>query len=69
VYSAAESRFEMFDLSSDTLEMDDVFALQGHYRTSWQAELRMLAASAPQLANARMGLAPKGSSRIRSLGY
>ena len=69
VYDSAQNRFEMYDLTSDTLEVDDVFSLQGHFRSAWQSELRTLAGNAPQLANMRMGFAPKGSSRVKSLGY
>lgn len=68
VYTVAENRFELYDLNSDTLEVDDVFQLQGHYRLAWQARLRKLAQNAPQLANVRMGMGPKGSSQAKSLG-
>jgi hypothetical protein len=33
IYTAGEDRFEMFDVKSDTLEMDNVFALQGERHT------------------------------------
>ncbi len=56
VYTAGEDRFEMFDVKSDTLEMDNVFALQGHFRTKWQAQLRDLAERAPHAADQRVGL-------------
>jgi arylsulfatase A-like enzyme len=69
VFISGDSRFEMYDLSSDTLEVDDVFQLQGHFRANWQMSLRKLAQTAPQLANMRMGLGPKGTSRVKSLGY
>jgi arylsulfatase A-like enzyme len=69
VYLADENRFEMYDLNSDTLEVDDVFELQGHFRPSWQAELRRLSESAPQVAGARMGSGTKGASWVKSLGY
>jgi arylsulfatase A-like enzyme len=68
VLIAGENRFEMYDLNSDTLEVDDVYQLQGHYRLSWQTQLRKLAQNAPQLANVRMGMGPKGSSKLRSVG-
>ncbi len=55
VYTAGEDRFEMFDVKSDTLEMDNVFALQGHFRTKWQAQLRDLAERAPQAADHQVG--------------
>jgi arylsulfatase A-like enzyme len=69
VFVAGEDRFEMFDLNSDTLEVDDVFPLQGHYRSSWQTQLHKLAQSAPQLANVRMGVAPKAAAAMKSIGY
>jgi arylsulfatase A-like enzyme len=56
VYTAGDDRFEMFDVKSDTLEMDNVFALQGHFRAKWQAQLRDLAERAPQAADRRVGL-------------
>jgi arylsulfatase A-like enzyme len=68
VLNVAENRFEMYDLNSDTLEVDDVFQLQGHYRTSWQAQLRKLAQNAPQLANVRMGMAPSGAGKGKKAG-
>ncbi len=55
VYTAGEDRFEMFDVKSDTLEMDNVFALQGHFRPKWQAQLRDLAERAPNAADRQMG--------------
>jgi arylsulfatase A-like enzyme len=55
VYTAGEDRFEMFDLKSDTLEMDNVFALQGHFRTKWQAQLRDLAERAPHPGDQQVG--------------
>lgn len=40
VYVAGEDRYEMYDVKSDTLEMDNIHAIQGHFRTQWQADLR-----------------------------
>lgn len=68
VFIAAEDRFEMFDMHSDTLELDNVFALQGQFRSSWQTELRKLAQNAPQTANVRMGVEPPGANRFKALG-
>jgi hypothetical protein len=48
VYIAAEDRFEMYDVKSDTLETYNIFELQGHFRMAWQTELRALAEAAPQ---------------------
>jgi hypothetical protein len=58
----------MFDMHSDTLELDNVFALQGQFRSSWQTELRKLAQNAPQTANVRMGVEPPGANRFKALG-
>ncbi len=55
VYTAGEDRFEMYDIKSDTLEMDNVFVLQGHFRSKWQAQLRDLAERAPQPGAAQVG--------------
>lgn len=52
VYDRARDRFEMFDLRSDTLEIENVFELQGHFRSQWQVELRSLAENAPVTAMA-----------------
>jgi membrane-anchored protein YejM (alkaline phosphatase superfamily) len=57
VYEAGEGRFSMYDVKSDTLEMDDVYALQGHFRPKWQARLRDLADRAPQPADGQIGAA------------
>ncbi len=57
VYRAGEDRFEMFDVRSDTLELENVFALQGHFRQQWQAQLRDLAERTPLSANQRVGQA------------
>lgn len=50
VYDRARDRFEMFDLRSDTLEIENVFELQGQFRSQWQRELRSLAENAPVTA-------------------
>lgn len=50
VYDRARDRFEMFDLRSDALEIENVFELQGHFRSKWQVELRSLAENAPVTA-------------------
>ena len=55
VYTAGEDRFEMYDVKSDTLEMDNVFVLQGHFRSKWQAQLRDLAERAPQPGELQVG--------------
>ncbi|MBL8863101.1 MAG: sulfatase-like hydrolase/transferase [Planctomycetes bacterium] len=55
VYTAGENRFEMYDVKSDTLELDNVFALQGHFRSKWQAQLRDLAERAPLGADRQIG--------------
>jgi arylsulfatase A-like enzyme len=68
VFAPAEDRFEMFDMHSDTLELENVFPLQGQFRSNWQTELRKLAQNAPQNANVRMGIEPPGAHRFNSLG-
>lgn len=39
---SAENRFTMYDLRSDTLELEDVFPLQGQNRSEWQRRLGAL---------------------------
>lgn len=56
VYTAGDDHFEMYDVKSDTLELDNVFALQGHFRANWQEQLRDLAERAPQGADQRLGV-------------
>jgi len=51
VFVTGQERFEMYDAKSDTLEMDNLFELQGHFRSAWQNDLRKLAARAPQMAD------------------
>lgn len=58
VFVALENRFEMYDVKSDTLEAENIFALQGQFRTTWQTDLRRLADSAPQTADLRMKSTP-----------
>jgi arylsulfatase A-like enzyme len=58
VFVAAEDRFEMYDVKSDTLEAYNIFDLQGHFRLAWQTELRGLADAAPQTADLRSKFAP-----------
>jgi arylsulfatase A-like enzyme len=58
LYVAAEDRFEMYDVKSDTLETFNIFELQGHFRLKWQTELRDRADDAPQTANLRSKFAP-----------
>ncbi len=53
IYDAGSRRYEMFDLRVDTLELENIFMLQGHLRMPWQSRLRQLAhdstkAEAPQ---------------------
>lgn len=42
IYDARDHRFEMFDLRVDTLEVENIFMLQGHLRIEWQSRLRQL---------------------------
>ncbi len=43
IYDAGDRRYEMFDLRVDTLELENVFMLQGHLRMPWQSRLRQIA--------------------------
>lgn len=45
IYAPAEERFEMYDLSRDPLELDNVFAVEGHLWSAWQDDLRAIAES------------------------
>lgn len=58
VFIEQENRFEMYDVKSDTLEVENIFPLQGQFRTKWQLELRHLAESAPHFADSRTKFAP-----------
>jgi arylsulfatase len=68
VYIAKEARFEMFDARSDTLELDNIFPLQGHFRTAWQKEMRNLASVSTSAGEDETGWepareAPKAAAR------
>lgn len=43
IYDASGNSFEMYDLSQDPLELDDVFRTQGHLVQPWQAKLKGVA--------------------------
>lgn len=43
IYDATERRYEMYDLRVDTLELENIFMLQGHLRIAWQTTLRRMA--------------------------
>lgn len=43
VLDAGADRMNLFSLSSDPLELDDVFTHQGHLRRQWQSDLKALA--------------------------
>ena len=43
IYAPEEEAFEMYRLGPDPLEMDNVFAHQGHLRDTWQLVLKRLA--------------------------
>jgi len=65
VYDPGEDDFEMYRLGPDPLELDDVFAHQGHLRETWQLVLRKLADQVePQTARDE-GL----QRRLSALGY
>ena len=42
LFDATDRRFEMFDLSQDPGELDDVFPVHGPERVEWQERLREL---------------------------
>lgn len=69
VFTAGENKWELFDVTSDTLEADNIFEVQGHFRSNWQSELRQLALNSPQAANARMGMTGKRPEYLKALGY
>ena len=43
IYDASGNSFEMYDLSQDPSELDDVFRTQGHLVQPWQAKLKGVA--------------------------
>lgn len=68
VYSSSTARFALYDVLADTLEADDVFELQGHFRSAWQADLKRLASASSHEVNQRMGLAAERPAHLQSLG-
>lgn len=69
VFTAGDNKWELYDVTADTLEADNVFEVQGHFRSNWQTELRQLALNSPQAANARMGMTSKRPEYLKALGY
>ncbi|MBI5362156.1 MAG: sulfatase [Planctomycetes bacterium] len=69
VFTSGIERWELYDVTADTLEVDNVFEMQGHFRATWQSELRQLALNSPQAANARMGMTSKRPEHLKALGY
>lgn len=69
VFTSGAERWELFDVTADTLEVDNVFEVQGHFRAMWQSELRQLALESPQAANARMGMTSRRPEHLKALGY
>jgi arylsulfatase A-like enzyme len=43
IYVSGEDRYEMYDLARDPLELDNVFAIEGHLWADWQRQLRSMA--------------------------
>lgn len=69
IFTCGADTWEMYDVTSDTMELDNVFEVQGHFRANWQAELRQIALRSPRAANARMGMTEKQPEYLKSLGY
>lgn len=65
VLGAGNAPFEMYDLQSDTLEVENLFPLQGQFKLEWQARLRELVASSPQTMQTRMGRVSLGEAARR----
>jgi hypothetical protein len=61
---ADEGRFEMVDLARDPLELNNVFAIEGHLWTDWQAELRALAGAEPMPSRERIEQAAALRGRV-----
>jgi arylsulfatase A-like enzyme len=68
VYTSGTARFALYDVLADTLEADDVFELQGHFRSAWQTDLKRLASASSHEVNQRMGLAEQRPAHLQSLG-
>jgi len=65
LYFAGDDRFELYFLPTDPLELDNVFAHQGHLRTQWQLDLQDLAGKRHDAQE----LDGEIASRIKALGY
>ena len=65
LYFAGDDRFELYFLPTDPLELDNVFAHQGHLRTQWQLDLQDLAGKRRDAQE----LDGEIASRIKALGY
>jgi arylsulfatase A-like enzyme len=63
VLGTAQNSFVMHDLRSDTLELEDVFPLQGQNKPDWQRRLGALAGTVRAME------APPAGVRFESLGY
>jgi arylsulfatase A-like enzyme len=63
VLGAAENRYAMYDMRSDTLELENIFPLQGQHKLEWQRRLGALVGGVHALP-------PKRSdARFAPLGY
>jgi len=69
IYSPADERFEMFDLARDPLELDNVFAVEGHLWADWQDELRAIAESDFGYDEGSGEVTQVEMQRARVLGY
>ena len=69
IYHVRAQRFEMYDLSGDPLELQDVFARRGAELASWQRDLRRLAELSASLGGAQPILDAEAARRLQALGY
>ncbi len=65
IYAPEEDSFEMYRLSPDPFELDNVFSHQGHLRETWQLILKKVAAET-QLEAAR---STAMQAKLSALGY
>jgi len=68
IYTPADDSIEMFDLSEDPGEWNDVFATHAGQRPDWPARLREVARTATSEREART-LDEETNRQLRALGY
>ncbi len=74
IYFADDDRFELYALATDPLELENVFPLQGHFRTQWQVDLKHLAKlqrerEAEEAEQGADVVDAEVAERVRALGY